>query len=289
VIIFGESGTGKELVASAIHKMSGRKRKPLVKVNCAALTESLLESELFGHVKGAFTGAMRGREGRFEAARGGDIFLDEIGDLPLTIQVKLLRVLEEKVIERVGDNRSIAVDVRIITATNRNLKKLVEQGSFRKDLFYRINVIPITVAPLRERVGDIPLLAEYFFRRIQLKNDKNIQGMTKEAIEQLMTYFWPGNVRELKSAFEYAFVTCQEPMIQPYHFPPDIYQGSKPLKTMKKAPLNRGEKKKKELIDALEQTGGNQSRAAEILGVTRVTVWNRMKRYGITAQRRINS
>jgi DNA-binding NtrC family response regulator len=138
-------------------------------------------------------------------------------------------------------------------------------------------------------VGDIPFLAEYFFRRIQLKNDKNIQGMTKEAIEQLMTYFWPGNVRELKSAFEYAFVTCKEPMIQPYHFPPDIYQGSKPLKTMKKAPLNRGEKKKKQLIDALEQTGGNQSRAAEILGVTRVTVWNRMKRYGITAQRRINS
>ena len=289
VIIFGESGTGKELVASAIHKMSGRKRKPFVKVNCAALTESLLESELFGHVKGAFTGAVRGREGRFEAARGGDIFLDEIGDLPLTIQVKLLRVLEEKVIERVGDNSSIAVDVRIITATNRNLRQLVDQGGFRKDLFYRINVIPITVPPLKERVSDIPLLAESFFRRLQLKSDKNIQGMTTAAMEQLMTYSWPGNIRELRSAFEYAFVTCQEPMIQPHHFPPDIYQGSNTLKIMEKAPLTRGEKKKKQLIDALKQTGGNQSRAAEILGVTRVTVWNRMNRYGITAQRRINS
>ncbi|UCE51781.1 MAG: sigma 54-interacting transcriptional regulator [Desulfobacterales bacterium] len=289
VIIFGESGTGKELVASAIHKMSGRKRKPYVKVNCAALTESLLESELFGHVKGAFTGAVRGREGRFEAARGGDIFLDEIGDLPLNIQVKLLRVLEEKVIERVGDNRSIAVDVRIITATNRNLRKLVDKGGFRKDLFYRINVIPITVPPLRESAGDIPLLAESIFRRIQLKSNKNIQGIANDAMEQLMTYSWPGNVRELKSAFEYAFVTCQESMIQPYHFPPDIYQMPKPLKTHKKAFLNREEIKKKQLIEALEQTDGNQSRAAEILGVTRVTVWNRMKRYGITAPRRINS
>jgi len=289
VIIFGESGTGKELVASAIHKMSGRKRKPYVKVNCAALTESLLESELFGHVKGAFTGAVRGREGRFEAARGGDIFLDEIGDLPLNIQVKLLRVLEEKVIERVGDNRSIAVDVRIITATNRNLRKLVDKGGFRKDLFYRINVIPITVPPLRERVGDIPLLAESIFRRIQLKSNKNIQGIANDAMEQLMTYSWPGNVRELKSAFEYAFVTCQESMIQPHHFPPDIYQMPKPLKTQKKAFLTREEIKKKQLIEALEQTDGNQSRAAEILGVTRVTVWNRMKRYRITAPRRINS
>ncbi len=289
VIIVGESGTGKELVASAIHKIGGRKRKPYVKVNCAALTESLLESELFGHVKGAFTGAVRSREGRFEAARGGDIFLDEIGDLPLTVQVKLLRVLEEKVVERVGDNRSTPVDVRIITATNRNLRKLIDQGGFREDLFYRINVIPITVPPLIERVEDIPLLAESFFRRLQLKSDKNIQGMTTEAMEALMTYSWPGNVRELKSAFEYAFVSCQQPMIQPYHFPPDIHQRPKSLKTRKKTPLNREEMKKKQLIEALEQTGGNQSRAAEILGVTRVTVWNRMKRYRITAQRRISS
>ena len=289
VIIFGESGTGKELVASAIHKIGGRKRKPYVKVNCAALTESLLESELFGHVKGAFTGALRSREGRFEAARGGDIFLDEIGDLPLTVQVKLLRVLEEKVIERVGDNRSTPVDLRIITATNRNLRKLVDQGGFREDLFYRINVIPITVPPLIERVEDIPLLAESFFRRLQLKSDKNIQGMTTEAMEQLMTYSWPGNVRELKSAFEYAFVTCQERMIQPYHFPPTVFRVPEFLETKQKKVLKREEMKKKQLIEALEQAGGNQSRAAEILGVTRVTVWNRMKRYRITAQRRISS
>jgi len=289
VIILGESGTGKELVATAIHKMSARKRKPFVKVNCAALTESLLESELFGHVRGAFTGAVKGREGRFETARGGGIFLDEIGDLPLTVQVKLLRVLEEKVIERVGDNRSTPVDVRITTATNRDLRKLVDQGNFREDLFYRINVIPITVAPLRERVEDIPLLAENFFRRLQLKSDKNIQGMTTAAMERLMAYSWPGNVRELKSAFEYAFVSCQQSMIQAYHFPPDICQTPKPFKSRKKEPLNREEIKKKQLIAALEKAGGNQSRAAEILGVTRVTVWNRMKRYNIMAQRRISS
>jgi len=288
VIIFGESGTGKELIAKAIHDTGTRKQKPYVKVNCAALTESLLESELFGHVKGAFTGAYRSREGRFEAAQGGDIFLDEIGDLPLSTQVKMLRVLEEKIVERVGDNRPIHIDVRIISATNRNLKQLVDQGGFRQDLFYRINVIPITVPPLRERVGDIPLLAESFFRRIQLKNDKKIQGITREAMELLMTYTWPGNVRELKSAFEYAFVTCQESMIEPNHFPPTIYQGSKPLKTKKKTPLNRAEMKKKQLIEALEKAEGNQSRAADLLGVSRVTVWNRMKRFGITANRKIN-
>lgn len=289
LIIFGESGTGKELAAGAIHKISDRKRKPFVKVNCAALTESLLESELFGHVKGAFTGALRNREGRFEAARGGDIFLDEIGDLPLSIQVKLLRVLEEKIIERVGDNRPLAVDVRIISATNRNLGKLVDQGVFREDLFYRINVIPITLPPLRERQGDIPLLAESFFRRIELKSGKKIQGITNEAMEALMVYAWPGNVRELKSAFEYAFVTCQESMIQPNHFPPNIFQQRTPLKARIKAPINREEMKKKQLLEALETTEGNQSRAAEILGISRVTVWNRMKRYGITAQRRIDS
>jgi PAS domain S-box-containing protein len=289
VIIFGESGSGKELVAKAIHNTGARRQKPYVKVNCAALAESLLESELFGHVKGAFTGAYRSREGRFEAAHGGDIFLDEIGDLPLSTQVKMLRVLEEKVVERVGDNRPIHIDARIISATNRNLKQLVEEGGFREDLFYRINVIPIMVPPLRERVGDIPLLADSFFRRIQLKNDKKIIGISNEAMELLMTYAWPGNVRELKSAFEYAFVSCQELVIQPYHLPPAVHQTQPLVKKNKKDPLNRKEMKKKELIEALESAGGNQSRAAEILGISRVTVWNRMKRYGITAQKKINS
>ena len=289
VIVFGESGCGKELVAKAIHSTGSRKTKPYVKVNCAALTESLLESELFGHVKGAFTGAYRSREGRFEAANGGDIFLDEIGDLPLSTQVKLLRVLEEKIVERVGDNRPLHIDVRIISATNRNLKQLVEQGAFREDLFYRINVIPITVPPLRERVEDIPLLAEHFFRRIKLKNNQKIKGITNEAMALLMAYAWPGNVRELKSAFEYAFVACQEPMIQPHHLPPSVRQVPSRFKENRKSPLNRSQMKKKELIEALQHAGGNQSRAAEILGISRVTVWNRMKRYGITAQKKISN
>ena len=289
VIIFGESGCGKELVAKAIHTSGARKARPFVKVNCAALTESLLESELFGHVKGAFTGAYRSREGRFEAANGGDIFLDEIGDLPLSTQVKLLRVLEEKIVERVGDNRPLPIDVRIISATNRNLKQLVEQGAFREDLFYRINVIPITVPPLRERVEDIPLLAEYFFRRIKLKNNRKILGISNEAMRLLMAYAWPGNVRELRSAFEYVFVACQESMIQPEHLPPSVHQSPPLVKNNKKGPFNRSQMKKRELIEALEDAGGNQSRAAEILGISRVTVWNRMKKYGITAQKKINS
>jgi two-component system response regulator HydG len=289
VIIFGESGCGKELVAKAIHTSGARRTRPFVKVNCAALTESLLESELFGHVKGAFTGAYRSREGRFEAANGGDIFLDEIGDLPLSTQVKLLRVLEEKVVERVGDNRPLHIDVRIISATNRNLKQLVDQGAFREDLFYRINVIPITVPPLRERVGDIPLLAEYFFRRIKLKNNNKIIGISNEAMRLLMAYTWPGNVRELRSAFEYAFVACQESMIQPDHLPPSVHQMPPLLvENNKKDQLPRSQMKKKELIEALEIAGGNQSRAAEMLGISRVTIWNRMKKYGITARKKIN-
>ncbi|OEU64387.1 MAG: sigma-54-dependent Fis family transcriptional regulator, partial [Desulfobacterales bacterium PC51MH44] len=279
VIIFGESGTGKELISKAIHDVGKRKRKPFVKVNCAALTESLLESELFGHVKGAFTGAYQNREGKFEAARGGDIFLDEIGDLPLATQVKLLRVIEEKIIERVGDNKPIHIDVKIISATNKDLLQLVKQGAFREDLFYRINVIPITVTPLRERVEDIPILAESFFQRIQLKSGKTINGISNNAMEVLTNYHWPGNVRELKSAFEYAFVTCQETLIQPYHLPPAIFQAKKPKS--KKTTINREEMKKKKLIVALEQSGGNQSEAARILGVSRITIWNQIKRYKI--------
>ena len=289
VIIFGESGTGKEMVARAIHEVGVRKEKPYVKVNCAALNESLLESELFGHVKGAFTGAYQNRQGRFEAAQNGTIFLDEIGDLPVSTQVKLLRVLEENVIERVGSNKPIHINVRIISATNRNLKELVDQGRFREDLFYRINVIPITIPPLRERVGDIALISEAFFRRIQLKNNKKIQGITNDTMRLLMEYPWPGNVRELKSAFEYAFVACQEPMIQPVHLPPSICQERKILKTVKTTPLNREEIKKQRLINALEQSNGNQSKAASILGVSRVTVWNQMKRFGINLKRGIDA
>jgi len=197
----------------------------------------------------------------------------------------VLRVLEEKVVERVGDNRPIHINVRIISATNRNLKKLVEEATFREDLFYRINVIPIYVPPLRQRVGDIPLLAESFFHRIQLKNAKKIEGISNEAMEQLMTYPWPGNVRELKSAFEYAFVSCQQAMIQPYHLPPTIFHGKTPKAPLKINRLSREATQKTELVDALEKCGGNQSRAAEMLGISRVTIWNRMKRFGITVNR----
>jgi PAS domain S-box-containing protein len=289
VIIYGESGTGKEMVAQAVHESGVRSDKPFVKVNCAALNESLLESELFGHVKGAFTGAFQDRDGRFQTAHSGTIFLDEIGDLPLSTQVKLLRVLEEMVIERVGDNKPINVDVRIISATNRNLNELVAGGQFREDLFYRINVIPITVSPLRDRVADIPILADAFFRRIKLKNNKHIQGITNDAMRCLMAYPWPGNVRELKSAFEYAFVTCQNSSILPEHLPPNIIRNHEPLKPSPAPSLSREELKKQRLVKALEQTHGNQTEAAAILGVSRVTVWNQMKRYGINLKRGVDA
>ncbi len=289
VIIYGESGTGKELVSHAIHKIGERKSGPFVKVNCASLTDSLLESELFGHVRGAYTGAVRDRVGRFEKATGGDIFLDEIGDLPVTTQVKLLRVLEDKVVERVGASTPIPVDVRIISATNRNLPRLVEEARFREDFFFRINVIPIHLPPLRERVEDIPLLAETFFRTIRLKSGKEVTGIADATMEALMRYHWPGNVRELKSAFEYAFVSCHNTLIQPAHLPSNIAGGDRrPSPTVRRA-LNLKEIQKQELIEALEATGGNQSRAADLLGVTRVTIYNRMKRYGISARRIVQS
>ncbi|WP_319585484.1 sigma 54-interacting transcriptional regulator [uncultured Desulfobulbus sp.] len=276
--IFGESGTGKELAAKAIHLHSDRKNQPYIQVNCAALNESVLESELFGHVKGAFTGAYQNRQGRFEAAHGGDIFLDEIGELPHSIQVKLLRVLEEKVIERVGDNRPIPVDVRIITATNRNLRELVEKGVFRRDLYYRINVLPIELPPLRKRPEDIPLLAENFFRHLQLKSNKQILGISPEAMRAVVRYPWPGNIRELKSAFTYAFVTCTDGHIDPSHLPPDLLtQATAPSL----ATIADDEQKKQELLQALTQARGNKSMAAKILGVSRVTVWNRLHRYGL--------
>jgi PAS domain S-box-containing protein len=291
--IYGESGTGKELAAKAVHERGKRCDRPYIKVNCAALNESLLESELFGHVRGAFTGAHQGRTGRFEAANGGSIFLDEIGDLPMVTQVKLLRVLEEKVIERVGDNRPIPVDVRIITATNRNLETMVRAGDFRQDLFYRINVIPVVIPPLRERIEDVPLLAESFFRTLQLKSGKDIRSISHQAMDLLMAYSWPGNVRELRSTFEYAFVTCQTTSIEPENLPVTMLQAQ----LLPKGPVirtvrhrsggDREQRQKQELIEALQEAEGNQSRAAEILGISRVTVWNRMKRYGLRAVRRV--
>jgi len=280
-IIYGESGTGKELVAKAIHEIGVRKDKPFIKVNCAALNESLLESELFGHVKGAFTGAHKTREGRFEAAKGGDIFLDEIGDLPLSTQVKLLRVLEEKVVERVGDNRPIHTDVRIISATNQNLKQLVKQGSFRKDFYYRINVIPIHMPPLRERIGDIPILSEHFFQRLKVKSGKAIKEISPKALDCLIRYSWPGNVRELKSAFEYAFVSCNGETILPQHLPTELIKRPSISETELISSESLEKIKKQRLMDALRKSNGNQSEAARALGISRTSVWSQMKRFDI--------
>lgn len=292
VIIYGQSGTGKELVAKAVHERGARSLHPYVKVNCAALNEALLESELFGHVRGAFTGAHSDRTGRFEAAAGGSIFLDEIGDLPLITQVKLLRVLEEKEIERVGDHRPIAIDVRIISATNRDLSAMVAQGSFRQDLYYRINVIPITIPPLRDRMEDVPLLSEAFFRKMQLKSGKDIRAIGSRAMQLLTTYDWPGNVRELRSTFEYAFVTCQGGTIEPEDLPPSVRGLGTPVApgplTGPAVPtVSRESRRRQELIEALRTAQGNQSLAAQLLGVSRGTVWNWMKRYGLRSVRQL--
>jgi PAS domain S-box-containing protein len=298
VIIYGESGTGKELVARVIHQLGNRKDEPFVQLNCAALNESLLESELFGHIKGAFTGAYRHRKGRFEAANGGDIFLDEIGDVPLSIQVKLLRVLETKKFEHVGDDRPIAVDVRIITATNKDLEDLIEQKQFREDLFFRINVFPIHLPPLRKRAEDIPLLVSTFIQRMRSRTGKTISRLTPAAMERFMAYHWPGNVRELKSALEFAFVLAEGDVIDLDQLPPKIGGSDRMQPTTETLPYRirdpemPGEPsafsskpgdttEKTALIEALKKTNGNQSQAARILGINRVTVWNRMKKYGI--------
>jgi transcriptional regulator with GAF, ATPase, and Fis domain len=245
-----------------------------------------LETELFGHVKGAFTGAYTHREGRFEAANGGDLFLDEIGDVPLSIQVKLLRVLESKQIERVWDHRPISVDVRIITALNRNLYRLVTESRFREDFFFRINVIPIHLPPLRERMEDIPLLVDTFIRRLRKKSGKSITGLRPEAMQRFMNHAWPGNVRELKGTLEYAFVIAETGLIRPEHLPAPVSGTSYvPPQAEAVAALQPGGEEKTQLIRALKQAGGNQSEAASILGVSRVTVWNRMKRHRIDLKR----
>jgi len=279
IIIFGESGTGKELVARAIHEQGRRKGGPYVQLNCAALNVALLESELFGHVKGAFTGAIRHRIGRFEAAHGGDLFLDEIGDIPMSIQVKLLRVLETWQFERVGDNQPVRVDVRIISATNIYLNELILKNQFREDLFFRINVIPIHLPPLRDRKEDIPLLINTFIQNLQNRTGKRITGMTPDALKCFMDYPWPGNVRELKSALEYSFVVAEDGLIDIRHLVPQlvgIADDPKSTGTEVEQPPE-----KIALIEALRQSKGNQTRAARLLGINRVTVWNRMRKYNL--------
>jgi len=293
VAIYGESGVGKELVAKAIHEASPRSKNPFVKVSCAALNENLLESELFGHVKGAFTGANKTRMGRFEAANKGDLFLDEIGDVPLSTQVKLLRVLEEKELERVGDNAPIKVDTRIVTATNKDLEQCVADGTFREDLFYRINVIPMYVPALRERTDDIPILAQSVCERISLRGGESIMNISPAAMNIFQTYSWPGNVRELQNTIEYAFVLCGGQEIKPEHLPPKISPHGEQVPgaiacvdsdvSGANAEADTTSSQREQLIEALKRTGGHQAKAADILGVSRVTVWKRMKKYGVKA------
>lgn len=283
VIISGESGTGKELAAVAIHRLSARTEAPLISINCAALNENLLESELFGHTQGAFAGADKPRIGRFEAADRGTILLDEIGDLPLSTQTKLLRVLQEHEIERVGDHHPIPIDVRIISTTNRELTTLVREGKIRKDFYYRIGVIPIKLPPLRERLEDIPLLVATFIERGRLKSNKDITAMSAEAMELLYNYDWPGNIRELINAIDYSFVLCPGGEIRPEHLPSVLTQSQPTEMLPEKSPLPLD--RRQQLLDALHQSGKNKSRAAELLGISRVTLWKQLKKYNITVNK----
>jgi len=287
VVIQGESGTGKELVASAIHFNSRRRARPYIRVSCASLPESLVESELFGYEKGAFTGASQRRIGRFEAAGGGTLFLDEIGDLPLAVQAKLLRVLQERQIERLGSNRPIDVDVRIVSASLRPLEDEMAEGRFREDLFFRINTVPIHLPPLRERREDIPLLAQAFLREFNRERGKEIEDFTGDALEVLDTHSWPGNVRELRNVVERAVVFCRDSRITPDHLPPGLREtpaAATPTPPVRRAePLRSAvERAEVETIRAaLAATDGRRNDAAEILGISRKTLWEKIKTYGI--------
>jgi len=285
IIIFGESGTGKELVAAAIHDLGKRRQGPFVKVNCAALSESLLESELFGHAKGAYTGADKMRKGRFELAHNGDIFLDEIGDIPQSMQVKILRVLQEKEFERVGDGLPIKVDVRIISATHRDLPGMISQNQFREDLFYRLNVIPIRLPPLRERIEDLPLLVEHLLEENRLKTSKAIHGISQEAMEMLMRYRWPGNIRELINAFDYAFVVCRTNCVEAANLPETI-AGNTERSAERTVQVNRGELEL--VMNALRRSGGKKMEAAKLLGISRQALWKKIVKLGISYDVRVN-
>ncbi|MDR0534448.1 MAG: sigma-54 dependent transcriptional regulator [Verrucomicrobiales bacterium] len=279
ILIQGESGTGKELVANAIHNLSSRKNKPFMAVHCAALSPQLLESELFGHEKGAFTGAFEKRIGRFEQANHGTIFLDEIGEIDAATQVKLLRVLGERKFERVGSTKTIETDVRVIAATNRNLAEMVKQGSFREDLFYRINVVKIELPPLRERKEDIPLLASSFLKEFTKENHKGDLRFSSAAEEALQRYNWPGNVRELRTAVEHGVVLCRDKEILLKDLPPALKNndGSTPLVTSNT--LNLNEMEKASIIRALEQCDQNRTAAAKLLGISRRTLHRKLNEY----------
>jgi transcriptional regulator with GAF, ATPase, and Fis domain len=281
VLLLGETGTGKELIARALHNRSGRKQAVMVKVNCGALPASLVESELFGHEKGAFTGAISQKKGRFELAHRGTIFLDEVGELALDIQTKLLRVVQEQEFERVGGFHTHKVEVRIIAATNRDLEEEIRKGSFRSDLFYRLNVFPIEVPPLRNRKDDIPLLANYFLRKFSQRMKKRIHGISRGVYDQFLNYNWPGNVRELTNLMERAVILCQGDTLQPEHV---AVSRARPTTASPEGLLTLEEAERRLIVRALQRTGGvlaGPNGAAEILGVNRSTLWSRIRKLGI--------
>ena len=287
-LIMGESGTGKELISRAIHYNSNRKSYPFVTINCAAIPETLIESELFGHEKGAFTNAIERKLGRFEVAHQGTLFLDEIGELSLATQAKILRFLEEREFNRVGGSKTIKVDVRLITATNKDLDQLIKKGVFREDLYYRINVVPIIIPPLRERKEDIPLLVEHFINRFGVENNKSVKGITKEAIDLMMQYEWPGNIRELENLIERVIALTSNEYIQINELPisfknvPKINELRDSILNRKVSFLEAEEEFEKEIIlDALRKTNYIQSRAAEILGISRRILKYKMDKLGI--------
>ena len=291
VLVRGETGTGKELIARALHFGSDRQNKPLITVNCAALSENLLESELFGHEKGSFTGAHEKRIGRFEQANGGTLFIDEIGDISLQTQVKILRALQLGEFERIGGTKTLKVDVRVITATNRNLEEMIEKGLFRQDLYYRINVIAINLPTLRERKEDIPLLIKHFIDKFSKETGKDVRNISKEAHNQLMHYHFPGNIRELENIIESAVVMSRGEIITNNDFSPDVLSSSEPIALNPHNFQNSYDEKLEAfdstmINDALELKSGNQSQAAKVLGITERHLRSRMQKYNIKNKNR---
>lgn len=281
VLLQGESGTGKTQLARQLHKMSQRAGQPFIEVNCAAIPESLIESELFGHIKGAFTGAVHERPGRFQAAHKGTLFLDEISELPLNLQAKLLKVLQDQQFEMVGSDKSIQVDVRIVSASNRNLRDAVDNGDFRADLYYRLAVIPLNVPPLRERPGDIPLLIKHFCEQLAVRGYPSDIQCNSQAMRMMMDYPWPGNVRELANAVEHGIVCAENKVVTPDSLPQDVrsYSGDS---VSPPAPLDNEEAERRQaILDALEQAKGSRAVAATLLGIDRTTLWRHMQKLGL--------